>query len=498
MTEIIVPENQPIQTQPKIAVIGVGGAGGNAVNNMINSNKMDGVQFIVANTDAQALEKSKAYEKIQLGKEITKGLGAGSKPEVGKKSAEEASEEIKEKLQNLDMLFIAAGMGGGTGTGASPVIARTARDMGVLTVAVVTKPFQFEGRPKMRRAESGIEELAKNVDTLLVIPNQNLLLMSSAQKNLSADSAFKMVDEVLSSGIRSITDLMVTPGLINLDFADIKTGMQGMGKAMMGTGDAEEGEDGDTTAITAAKKALNNPLLENTDIKDAKTVIVNVTCGPNLPLAELDEAVNYISDQANEETNFMHGIRFDDSMDNAVRISIVATGIGDGKDYFEKQAEKVIEESSRLKKIPPHTGEKTVADAFTIKDTQKTEEEIVTLKTVKDDKLTEKNAAEENSKVINSMPNAREFFQSVSVKAPEQQTMAFMKPEVIPLKNNGNMFKSHNDAAAGNTEKTTPAEKKVANQSFTLDKIDNISVDPHDKPIELPDFFNNIPFFGNK
>ena len=306
--------------QPRITVIGVGGAGGNAVNNMINA-KLDGVEFLVANTDSQSLALSLADRKIQLGHQITNGLGAGSRPEIGRASAEEAIDELTEHLQSVNMVFVTAGMGGGTGTGAAPVIARLAREHGILTVGVVTKPFQFEGIHRMRLAEAGIEEMQQYVDTLIVIPNQNLFRIAN-EKTTFAD-AFAMADQVLHSGVRGVTDLMVVPGLINLDFADIRTVMSEMGKAVMGTGEAE----GEERARYAAEAAISNPLLDEVSMKGARGVLINITGGPDMTLFEVDEAANRIGDEVDTEANIIFGSTEDPALEGRLRVSVVATGI---------------------------------------------------------------------------------------------------------------------------------------------------------------------------
>ncbi|OYQ32390.1 cell division protein FtsZ [Niveispirillum lacus] len=309
-----------VQTKPRITVFGVGGAGGNAVNNMIRS-ALEGVEFVVANTDAQALQGNLASKRVQLGSTITRGLGAGSRPDVGRAAAEEQLEEILGHLSGTNMCFITAGMGGGTGTGAAPVIARAAREQGILTVGVVTKPFNFEGAHRMRTAESGIAELAQYVDTLLIIPNQNLFRIAN-EKTTFAD-AFKMADDVLHAGVRGVTDLMVMPGLINLDFADIRTVMSEMGKAMMGTGES----DSDRRAIDAAEAAINNPLLDDISMKGARGVLINITGGHDMTLFEVDEAANRIRDEVDPEANIIFGSTFDESMSGKMRVSVVATGI---------------------------------------------------------------------------------------------------------------------------------------------------------------------------
>ena len=308
------------ELKPRISVIGVGGAGGNAIANMIASD-VQGVDFIVANTDAQALNHSTAEQRIQLGLKITQGLGAGSRPEIGRAAAEETIEQIEKALDGAHMCFIAAGMGGGTGTGAAPVIAKAARDRGILTVGVVTKPFSFEGNRRGKAADAGIEELQKHVDTLIVIPNQNLFLI--ANPNTTFKEAFQMADEVLQQGVRGITDLMVMPGLINLDFADVRSVMSEMGKAMMGTGEA----GGDNRAIEAAEKAIANPLLDGVSMKGAKGVIISITGGEDMRLMEVDEAANHIKELVDADANIIWGSAFNNDLEGKIRVSVVATGI---------------------------------------------------------------------------------------------------------------------------------------------------------------------------
>ncbi len=308
------------ELKPRIVVIGVGGAGGNAVTNMINSN-LQGVDFVVANTDAQSLAVSQAETRIQLGLKITQGLGAGSRPEIGRAAAEETIDQIDAALDGCHMCFITAGMGGGTGTGAAPVVARAAREKGILTVGVVTKPFSFEGLKRMRSADEGIVELQKHVDTLIIIPNQNLFLIANA--NTTFKDAFAMADQVLHQGVRGITDLMIMPGLINLDFADIRTVMSEMGKAMMGTGEAS----GDHRAIEAAEKAIANPLLDEVSMRGAKGVIINITGGDDLRLMEVDEAATHIREMVDPEANIIVGSAFNPELNGIMRVSVVATGI---------------------------------------------------------------------------------------------------------------------------------------------------------------------------
>ncbi|GAB5469163.1 MAG: cell division protein FtsZ [Rhodospirillales bacterium] len=306
--------------KPRITVIGVGGAGGNAVNNMIASN-LSGVEFLVSNTDAQSLSQSACQNKLQLGRNLTRGLGAGARPDIGRAAAEEAMDEIMSALDGCNMVFITAGMGGGTGTGAAPVIARAAREQGILTVGVVTKPFHFEGVHRMRLAESGMQELTQTVDTLIIIPNQNLFRIAN-EKTTFAD-AFKMADDVLEAGVRGVTDLMVLPGLINLDFNDIRTVMTEMGKAMMGTGES----DGEGRATAAAEAAIANPLLDDVSMRGARGVLINITGGPDLTLFEVDEAANKIREQVDPEANIIFGSTFDEKLEGKMRVSIVATGI---------------------------------------------------------------------------------------------------------------------------------------------------------------------------
>lgn len=314
---------QPTEVQklsPKITVIGVGGAGGNAVNNMIASN-LEGCEFLVCNTDAQALNNSLCENTLQLGTNVTGGLGAGSKPEIGKAAAEESLEEIMKHVEGANMAFVTAGMGGGTGTGAAPIIAKACREKGILTVGVVTKPFHFEGSHRMKMAEQGLEEMQDYVDTLIVIPNQNLFRIANEKTTFS--EAFQMADSVLQAGVKGVTDLIVRPGLVNLDFADIRTAMLEMGKAMMGTGEAE----GEKRAIEAAEAAINNPLLDDVSMKGAHGVIINVTGGYDMTLFEADEACNRIRDEVDPNANIIFGATFDESLEGQMRVSIVATGI---------------------------------------------------------------------------------------------------------------------------------------------------------------------------
>ncbi|CAH2407891.1 cell division protein FtsZ [Mesorhizobium ventifaucium] len=327
------------ELKPRITVFGVGGGGGNAVNNMITAG-LRGVEFVVANTDAQALTMSKADRLIQLGAHVTEGLGAGSQPEVGRAAAEECIDEIVDHLSNTHMCFVTAGMGGGTGTGAAPVVARAAREKGILTVGVVTKPFHFEGQRRMKTADLGIEELQKCVDTLIVIPNQNLFRLAN-DKTTFAD-AFAMADQVLYSGVACITDLMVKEGLINLDFADVRSVMREMGKAMMGTGEAS----GEGRAMAAAEAAIANPLLDETSMKGAKGLLISITGGRDLTLFEVDEAATRIREEVDQEANIILGATFDEDLEGVIRVSVVATGI-------DKSAAEIAAAPIAIRTAPP-------------------------------------------------------------------------------------------------------------------------------------------------
>ncbi len=345
-----VPENE-CPLKPKIMVIGVGGAGSNAVNNMIVA-ELEGVDFLVANTDAQSLVQSRAERKIQLGLNITHGLGAGSRPDIGRAAAEETIDEIAKHLAGANMVFITAGMGGGTGTGAAPVIARLAGEQGVLVVGVVTKPFQFEGSKRAGVAEAGIEELQKHVDTLIVIPNQNLFRV--ANENTTFAEAFAKADEVLHSGVRGVTDLMMVPGLINLDFADIRTVMSEMGKAMMGTGEAE----GEERATAAAESAISNPLLDDVSMKGARGVLINITGGPDMTLFEVDQVANRIGEEVDPDAHIISGATLDPELQGRIRVSVVATGI---ETEVEARSQQVLQVAQNPKPSVPAAFEYTPA-----------------------------------------------------------------------------------------------------------------------------------------
>src|SRR5687768_4943276 len=335
------------ELKPRITVFGVGGAGGNAVNNMIESG-LEGVEFVIANTDAQAMQHNAAQRRIQMGTALTQGLGAGSQPQVGAAAAEEALPEIMDHLAGAHMVFITAGMGGGTGTGAAPVIARASKEQGILTVGVVTKPFHFEGQRRMISAERGIEQLAKNVDTLIVIPNQNLFRVANEKTTFAA--AFAMADQVLYSGVASITELMTKEGLINLDFADVRAIMSEMGKAMMGTGEAT----GEKRAIEAAEAAISNPLLDDVSMRGARGLLISITGGPDLTLYEVDEAATRIREEVDPEANIILGATFDDALEGTLRVSVVATGLSQ-ESLAKTDSSAFADETSELATPPKRT-----------------------------------------------------------------------------------------------------------------------------------------------
>ncbi len=437
--KLAVPEKTVMQLKPRISVIGVGGGGGNAVNNMIAQN-LEGIDFIVANTDAQALENSKASRKIQLGLETTKGLGAGARPEVGKLAAEEAREEIERELEGANMVFITAGMGGGTGSGAAPVVAKIAKEKGILTVGVVTKPFQFEGKKRYETAEQALVNFTKEVDSIIVIPNQNLFRI--ADKNTTLVDAFVMADNVLYAGVRSITDLMMMPGLINLDFADIKAIMEDKGKAIMGTGEAE-GED---RAIKAAEQALANPLLDDCSMHGAKGVLINITGGSDITLFEIDEAASRIKEEVDEDANIIFGSSFDETLGGKIRVSIVATGIeGEGikrsqipqatlphiQDNFAKvesentASREVIESNLEVfaatKPVETPEVEEVVENMNILSDDDK-DDEVMSV-AVSEEQPVKFNDFDslDKSGVLEDMPNATSLFKAI-INKPEENT----------------------------------------------------------------------------
>ena len=389
------------ELKPRITVFGVGGAGGNAVNNMIEK-ALDGVDFVVANTDAQALQQAKSDNRVQLGVKVTEGLGAGARAAVGAAAAEESIEEIVDHLAGAHMCFITAGMGGGTGTGAAPIIAQAARELGVLTVGVVTKPFQFEGAKRMRQAEEGVEALQKVVDTLIIIPNQNLFRLANEKTTFT--EAFSMADDVLYQGVKGVTDLMVRPGLINLDFADVRAVMDEMGKAMMGTGES----DGEDRAVQAAEKAIANPLLDEISLRGAKGVLINITGGEDLTLFELDEAANRIREEVDPDANIIVGSTLDTGMGGIMRVSVVATGI-DALDVntempvprrsLAEPRKPVLEEAETASEATLETG--TVAEEVAVQRTQDVEEPMLF-----GDLDAERAAAEDMAETIFDTPGA--------------------------------------------------------------------------------------------
>ena len=392
--------------KPRITVFGVGGAGGNAVDNMIEK-QLDGVDFVVANTDAQALSQSNAQARIQLGVKVTEGLGAGAKAAVGAAAAEENIEQIVDHLAGAHMCFITAGMGGGTGTGAAPIIAQAARELGVLTVGVVTKPFQFEGAKRMRQAEEGVEQLQKMVDTLIIIPNQNLFRLANEKTTFT--EAFSLADDVLYQGVKGVTDLMVRPGLINLDFADVRAVMDEMGKAMMGTGE----DSGEERAIQAAEKAIANPLLDEISLRGAKGVLINITGGHDLTLFELDEAANRIREEVDAEANIIVGSTMDPSMDGVMRVSVVATGI----DANVSQSDVPVPRRSMAEPInPAEAGAAVVAAEAAVATTP------ASLTSVAQPDVAAQAAVEE--------PNLFNGFDAQRAAAEEQMEDIFHEPEV--------------------------------------------------------------------
>ena len=456
--KLAVPETSITHLKPRISVIGVGGGGGNAVNNMIAQN-LEGVDFIVANTDSQALAHSSASRKIQLGLQTTQGLGAGARPEIGRQAAEEAKDEIEKEIEGSNMVFITAGMGGGTGSGAAPVVAKLAKEKGILTIGVVTKPFQFEGRKRMETAESAVEEFTKAVDSIIIIPNQNLFRI--ADKKTTLADAFIMADNVLYSGVRSITDLMMMPGLINLDFADIKSIMQDKGKAIMGTGEAE-GED---RAVKAAEQALSNPLLDDCNMRGAKGVLINITGGNDITLFEIDEAASRIKEEVDEEANIIFGSSFDEALDGKIRVSIVATGIGDAKaaakpqqpqaakiaSYIEQSYMREIEKpsvpspelDSNLQKFsatkPAETEPETAPAAEeSISEVAVTVEAESIQAAPAQEKQIETFTSLDASEVIGEMPQASSLFKAIINNKPEDANVSAQLENI--LSSNENTF----------------------------------------------------------
>ncbi len=431
---------------PKITVLGVGGSGGNAVNNMINAN-LEGVDFLIANTDAQALQISKCTNKIQLGLNSTKGLGAGMRPDIGRQAAEEAIQDLTEKFEGSHMLFIAAGMGGGTGTGAAPVIAKLAREKGILTVGVVTKPFHFEGSQRMKLAEKGIDELQQYVDTLLTIPNQNLFRIANEKTTFS--DAFKMADDVLYAGVRGVTDLMVQPGMINLDFSDIKTVMSEMGKAMMGTGEAS----GEGRAIAAAEAAIANPLIDDVSLKGAKGLIINITGGKDITLYEVDEAANRIKQEVDEEANIIYGTTCDERLEGQVRVSIVATGIDANIRDLSKPIENFAPIKINNEIYKNETEERKDNIDFTDSSIANNYDENITM-----------TSSEQNEKLIQEETNMNQI--KISENEIKNEPENIFQDEIPESKSS---IQTH-DASFNDNEKIT--ESTSDNQSFNTEEKD--------------------------
>ena len=411
------------ELKPRITVFGVGGAGGNAVNNMIEK-QLKGVDFVVANTDAQALQQSQSSQKIQLGVKVTEGLGAGARASIGASAAEESIEQIVNELSGTHMCFITAGMGGGTGTGAAPIIAQAARELGVLTVGVVTKPFQFEGIKRMRQAEEGVEALQKMVDTLIIIPNQNLFRIANEKTTFT--EAFSMADDVLYQGVKGVTDLMVRPGLINLDFADVRAIMDEMGKAMMGTGEAE-GED---RAVQASEKAIANPLLDEISLRGAKGVLINITGGYDLTLFELDEAANRIREEVDPDANIIVGSTLDTELEGKMRVSVVATGI-EAEEISRSTLEKSTETSIlAVEEVVEETGQNLSLEEPIVAKTQaifdEVDSEILVSRELDQPSIQENQDLMANSRSAETL----EYQSQSSPGVPSPETLARLKAAV--------------------------------------------------------------------
>ena len=475
--EFLPPEVDELR--PRISVIGVGGAGGNAIANMIASN-VQGVDFIVANTDAQALNTSAAERRIQLGLKITQGLGAGSRPEIGKAAAEETIIDVEKALEGAHMCFIAAGMGGGTGTGAAPVIAKAARDKGILTVGVVTKPFAFEGSRRSKSAEAGIAELQKHVDTLIVIPNQNLFLI--ANPSTTFKEAFQMADEVLQQGVRGITDLMIMPGLINLDFADVRSVMGEMGKAMMGTGEAS----GDNRAIDAAEKAIANPLLDGVSLKGAKGVIVSIVGGEDMRLMEVDEAASHIKELVDPDANIIWGSAFNNALEGKIRVSVVATGI-------EADA-ATAPEPARVFAFP---GLKPKAPVVPAPAAETVEEAPIVLEAPEatdDDDVLELAETVEEPVAVEAAPIRFEDDAVAGIEEPSEELLLDEEVTADPLPRSGSRWLSPEPAATAQpAAPTAPAPaatlfERMSNIARTTIKPEETAVESD--PLDIPRFLN--------
>ncbi len=502
--KLSVPEKNLQHLKPRISVIGVGGGGGNAVNNMIEQN-LEGVDFIVANTDAQALAHSKTTRQIQLGLETTRGLGAGARPEIGKQSALEAQEEIERELDGANMVFITAGMGGGTGSGAAPEVARIAKAKGILTVGVVTKPFQFEGKKRFETAETAVENFTKEVDSIIIIPNQNLFRV--ADKKTTLVDAFVMADNVLYDGVRSITDLMMMPGLINLDFADIKSIMEDKGKAIMGTGEAE-GED---RAIKAAEQALSNPLLDDCSMRGAKGVLINITGGPDITLFEIDEAASKIKEEVDEDANIIFGSSYDDSLEGKIRVSIVATGIGDNP--IPRRVTQIIEERYIPEDLTPQIPTEELEanlEKFAAVVEKEEEETIAVEETIIETHIEQTQPQEpeapktfesiETSSVIEDMPKAHELFNAIQNNIVEENeedvvvnNVAYFEPQttVSQIEEEPELFPNHNPHAnlfgqAINNEKEELIETESRRPTL-IERVTGFSIAKKNKERERRD-----------
>ena len=508
MLNIAIPDNMQELT-PKITVIGVGGAGGNAVNNMIESN-LEGVEFVVANTDGQALANSTAKRKIQLGINITQGLGAGSVPEIGKSAAEESIQDILSELNDSNMVFITAGLGGGTGTGAAPVIAKAAKEKGILTVSVVTKPFDFEGSHRKKIAEDGIQEIQKFSDTLIVIPNQNLFRLANERTGFA--EAFGIADNVLHKGVCGVTDLMVKPGMINLDFADIKTVMGNMGKAMMGTGESS----GENRAKNAAQAALNNPLLDNTNIKGAKSILLNIQGGPDMALFEVDEAASKIRNEVDENANIIFGSSIDNNLEGIIKVSVVATGMN--KEEIDDY-KNIFEDENISKDFNLNSAQENYDNNFESNFTKDTSELLESSNADQTDLETEINKLEFNQEKIEKK---EEIYLEPETKKHELETLFINKPEnkftqskpqslfnrvssffgnnnnneikIEPSLNDGENFLQNKELS----DVDINSEKVLQNPKSESDNLKKVDFDLDQNNKEIDDQSENFDLFNNK
>ena len=489
---LTIPENIN-DAKPKISVIGIGGAGGNAINTMINAN-INNIDFIAANTDGQALSRSLTTRQIQLGKNTTLGLGAGSDSETGRKAAEESIEEIISELGDVNMLFITTGMGGGTGSGAAPVIAKTAREKGILTVAVVTKPFDFEGKKRMEVAENGLALLKENVDTLIVIPNQNLFKIANEKTTFA--EAFKMADDVLYQGVCGITNLITNPGMINLDFADIKTVMGNMGKAMMGTGESS----GEERAKNAAQSALNNPLLDDSNIKGAKSILLNIQGGPDMALFEVDEAACKIRNEVDENANIIFGSSIDNSLEGIIKVSVVATGINytkleNGETYPYKNDKEIIQTTEistnkidDLKLEIENNSDEIEEDPNNQIDL---ETQINQLDTEQNFQKDEKDFHNELHKSdLSSLNVSSEELNDILDHKPNNQ---FTEPKPKTLFNRFSSFFSNEKP----DEKKLEPSLNIKSETLSEEKISNLSI-KEENITEMSEKTNNFDLFSNK